>query len=142
MTRTRSSLRLLALLLPAAGAVVMASTLSSGTAEPLPLGMLTWLYSPYVAVAVVLLVARRSPHRAFWWTAVVTGAVVLAQTAWIAWITLTSEDDLAGVGLFFSPIANLPFAGAGALVGLILHLLRRHSADSHDRPPSERATAR
>jgi hypothetical protein len=123
--------RPLAFALPALGAATVLVSIAvgfDGGLSGLGLGWFGWLMSPYVALAVVLLLARRSPSRGFWISVVIGAAAVLGQTVLLTWISLTSQEDLAAVGILGSPAACLPVVAIATGAGLIFRRLERTEA--------------
>jgi hypothetical protein len=126
--------RSLAFALPALGAatvlVGVALTVDGGLSS-LGIGWFGWLMSPYLALAVLLAFARRSGSRAFWISAVIGAAAVLGQTLLLTTISLTSEQDLAAVGVLGDPAACLPVIIITTATGLVFRHRERIGAQHH-----------
>ena len=85
-------------------------------------GMAAWLGAPYVAFAALLVWAGLSTRLGFRVAVAVTAVVVIVQSVVIDVITLSSDEDLAAVGVLMMPVLYLGGAVVLAVVGLVLHL--------------------
>lgn len=84
-------------------------------------GVAAWLVAPHVAFATLVLWAGGSARMGFRVTVAVTSVVVVISSVLLDVLTLSSDENLAAVGVLVMPVLYLGGATVPAVLGLVLH---------------------